>query len=83
MQREPCCHGATAHPNLQCLPLPPALGCTSAQTFTPVLHITSNAEPQRRPQKFTSDLVVEGMQPWLCLTPKDAAISVDQGVKVG
>lgn len=69
MQQEPCCHRATAHPHLQCLPLPPAPGCTSAHAFTDVLHITSNAKPQNRPQKVTGDLVAEGIQLWLCLSP--------------
>lgn len=61
----------------------PSPKSTSAQTFPNVLHITSNAKPQRRPQNFTSDLVVTGIQLWLCLTPQDAATGVDQGVKVG
>lgn len=63
------------------MPQPPV--SAFPQTFPNVLHITSNAKPQRRPQKFTSDLVVVGIQLWLCLTPQDAATGMDQGVKVG
>lgn len=67
LQQEPCCHRATAHPNLQCLPLPPAPGfCPDLHQF---LHITSNAKPQKKPQKFTGDPVVVGIYLWALPDP--------------